>query len=93
MITVHTEFHSHFRELAATARDSFELDEPTVAALAASMSARYGEKMTAMLIDPHTRELNERGTMFVDTQGRRIAMEDTLADGETITFMVGIAGG
>ncbi len=93
MITVHTEFHSHFREIAATARDSFELEEPLVAELAERISARYGEKMRAMLIDPETRELNERGTMFVDTSGRRISMEDTLEDGETITFLVGIAGG
>jgi molybdopterin converting factor small subunit len=93
MITVHAEFHSHFREIAATARDSFELDEPLVAELAERISQRYGEKMRAMLIDPETRELNERGTMFVDTSGRRISMEDTLADGETITFLVGIAGG
>jgi len=93
MITVHTEFHSHFREIAATARDSFELDEPLVAELAERISERYGEKMRAMLIDPETRELNERGTMFVDTSGRRISMEDSLEDGETITFLVGIAGG
>jgi molybdopterin converting factor small subunit len=93
MITVHAEFHSHFKELAATSRASFELEEPTVCALAASISARYGEKMQAMLIDPETQELNERGTMFVDTKGRRVSMEDTLEDGETITFLVGIAGG
>ena len=93
MITVHTEFHSHFREIAATDKDSFELDEPTVAALADSITSRYGEKMKAMLIDPDTQELNERGTMFVDTKGRRISMEDQLEDGETITFLVGIAGG
>jgi len=93
MITVHTEFHSHFRELAARARDSFELERPLVAELAERIAERYGEKMKAMLIDPETKELNERGTMFVDTKGRRISMEDTLADGETITFLVGIAGG
>lgn len=93
MITVHTEFHSHFRELAARARDSFELQQPLVAELAERIAERYGEKMKAMLIDPETNELNERGTMFVDTKGRRISMEDTLADGETITFLVGIAGG
>ena len=61
MITVHTQFHSHFRELAATAADSFELEQPTVAELAARITARYGEKMKAMLIDPETNELNERG--------------------------------
>ena len=93
MITVHTEFHSHFRELAARPRDSFELQQPLVAELAERIAERYGEKMKAMLIDPETNELNERGTMFVDTKGRRISMEDTLADGETITFLVGIAGG
>ncbi|MCC6706768.1 MAG: MoaD/ThiS family protein [Gammaproteobacteria bacterium] len=93
MITVHTEFHSHFKELAATGRDSFELQEPLVAELAERISARYGEKMRAILIDAETGELSEKGTMFVDTKGRRISMEDTLADGETISFMVGIAGG
>lgn len=93
MITVHTEFHSHFKELAATGRDSFELDEPLVSELAERISLRYGEKMRAILIDAETGELSEKGTMFVDTKGRRISMEDTLADGETISFMVGIAGG
>ena len=93
MITVHTEFHSHFRELAATPRDSFQLEEPLVAELAALISAKYGEKMRAMLIDPETNDLNERGTMFLDTKGRRISIEDKLEDGETISFLVGIAGG
>ena len=92
MITVHTEFHSHFRELAATTRDSFELERPLVAELAERIGARYGEKMKAMLIDPETHDLNQRGTMFVDTKGRRISIEDTLEDGETISFLVGIAG-
>lgn len=93
MITVHTEFHSHFRELAATARDSFQLETAVVAELAERISAKYGEKMRAMLIDPETRDLNERGTLFVDTKGRRISIDDTLEDGETISFLVGIAGG
>lgn len=93
MITVHTQFHSHFRELAATDADSFQLDQPLVSELARQISDKYGPKMRAMLIDPQTSELNERGTMFVDTKGRRISMEDRLDDGETITFLVGIAGG
>ena len=49
--------------------------------------------MEAMLIDPDTHELNERGTMFVDAKGMRISMSDQLSDGDTITFLVGIAGG
>lgn len=93
MVTVHTQFHSHFRELAATDADSFELEQGKVSELAERISDKYGEKMRAMLIDPDTLELNERGTMFVDTKGRRISMDDTLDDGETITFLVGIAGG
>lgn len=93
MITVHTEFHSHFREIAATARDSFELEQPLVAELATRITDKYGARMKALLIDPDTNDLNERGTMFVDTKGRRISIDDTLADGETITFLVGIAGG
>ena len=93
MITVHTVFHAHFKDLAATGRDSFELEQPLVAELAERISAKYGEKMRTLLIDPETNELNERGTLLVDTKGRRIGMEDTLDDGETISFMVGIAGG
>ena len=46
-----------------------------------------------MLIDPKTNELNERGTMFVNEKGMRVSAEDILEDGETITFLVGIAGG
>ena len=93
MITVHTQFHSHFREVAATARDSFELEQPLVSELAQRITDKYGAKMKALLIDPDTNDLNERGTMFVDTKGRRISIDDTLNDGETITFLVGIAGG
>ena len=93
MITVHTQFHSHFKEIAATDTDSFELEQPLVSELAQRITEKYGPQMEAMLIDPETLELNERGTMFVDTKGRRIEMGDRLDDGETITFMVGIAGG
>jgi len=93
MITVHANFHSHFKELASTGEASFQIETPTVGALAESICAKYGSKMEAMLIDPDTRELNERGTMFVDTKGMRVSMSDTLSDGDTITFLVGIAGG
>jgi hypothetical protein len=49
--------------------------------------------MRALLIDPDTTELNERGTLFLDAEGRRIYMDDTLNDGDVVTFMMGIAGG
>lgn len=93
MITVHTEFHSHFREVAKAEKDSFELTEPTVAELAEKICAKYGAQMSALLVDPKTNELNTNGTMYVDSKGKRIYMEDHLEDGETIAFMVGIAGG
>ena len=93
MITVHTEYHSHFREITATERDSFELDQPLVSELAQRITEKYGAQMEAMLIDPDTRDLNARGTMYVDSKGRRIGIDDTLEDGETIAFLVGIAGG
>ena len=69
------------------------MGEPTVAELAAKICAKYGEQMTALLIDPKTKELNANGTMYVDSKGRRIYMDDELADGETIAFLNGIAGG
>jgi molybdopterin converting factor small subunit len=93
MITVHTEYHSHFREITSTAGDSFELDQPLVSELAQRITQKYGAQMEAMLIDPDTKDLNARGTMYVDSKGRRISIDDTLEDGETIAFLVGIAGG
>ena len=93
MITVHTEYHSHFREITATERDSFELSQPLVSELAQRITEKYGAQMEAMLIDPDTQDLNARGTMYVDSKGRRISIEDPLEDGETIAFLVGIAGG
>ena len=93
MITVHANFHSHFKELASTGEASFQIENPTVEALAQCICDTYGPKMEAMLIDPDTRELNERGTMFVDARGMRVSMSDALNDGDTTTFLVGIAGG
>jgi len=93
MITVHTQFLSHFKEIAGTEQDSFALDTPLVSELAHRIADRYGPRMQAVLIDPDTADLNDRGTMFVDAKGRRIEMDDTLADGDVITFMMGIAGG
>ena len=93
MITVHANFHSHFKELASTGQATFQIGTPTVEALAEIICEKYGSKMRAMLIDPDTQELNERGTMFVDAKGMRVSMSDALNDGDTITFLVGIAGG
>lgn len=93
MITVRTEYHSHFKEIAGSPGDTFELDQPLVTELARAVTEKYGEKMSALLIDPKTKGLNANGTMYVDSKGRRIYIEDTLEDGETIAFLVGIAGG
>ena len=93
MITIHTEFHSHFREVARTDKDTFELESPDVSELAEKICAKYGAQMSALLVDPKTNELNTNGTMYVDSKGKRIFMDDVLEDGETIAFLVGIAGG
>ncbi|MFT4582179.1 MAG: molybdopterin converting factor small subunit [Gammaproteobacteria bacterium] len=93
MITVNTEYHSHFKEITGLAGDTFELDEPLVSELATKITEKYGAKMKALLIDPRTNDLNANGTMYVDSKGKRIFIDDTLEDGETIAFLVGIAGG
>lgn len=93
VITVNTQYHSHFREITGHAGDTFELEQPLVAELARRVTDKYGEKMSALLIDPNTNELNANGTMYVDSKGRRVFIDDTLEDGETIAFLVGIAGG
>jgi len=93
MITVRTQFLSHFKEIAGTGEAAFELDNGQVSELAEQICDRFGPRMRAVLIDPKTNELNARGTMFVDRKGRRISMSGTLDDGEEITFMMGTAGG
>ena len=61
--------------------------------LAERITQKYGSEMQALLIDPETNDLNAKGTLYLDSKGNRIFIDDTLADGETIVFMVGIAGG
>lgn len=92
-MTVHTQYQSTFLDVTQRSGDVFELDPPLVSELVQAMQKKYGPELGEMLIDPDTRELNTRGTLFVDSRGRRIYLQDTLADGEVITFMVGIAGG
>lgn len=93
MITVHTQYQARFREITRIPGESFVLAEPLVAELAFTLASKYGPQMESLLIDRKTNELNTSGTMYLDSKGRRIYMEDTLADGETIAFLVGIAGG
>ncbi len=93
MVTIHTQYQSRFREITQVPGETFQLTEPLVAELATTLAKKYGPLMESLLIDKETRELNTRGTMYLDSKGRRIYMEDRLADGETIAFLVGIAGG
>jgi hypothetical protein len=49
--------------------------------------------MTALLMDEESKSLNSRGTLYLNSKGQRMYIEDSLTDGETVFFMVGIAGG
>ena len=93
MITVSVLFKSHFKELAGTSEDSFELEKGNMKELASKICEKYGKKMQAMLMDPENCGLNDRGTMFVNSRGLRVSIEDRLDNGEQLTFLVGIAGG
>jgi hypothetical protein len=93
MITVRTEYQARFREITRITEETFQLDQPLVSELARLMTQKYGPRMEALLIDPETKDLNNKGTLFLDSKGRRICIDDSLEDGEVIAFMVGIAGG
>ncbi len=93
MITVRTEYQARFREITKITEESFQLEQPLVSELAERITQKYGSEMQALLIDPETNDLNAKGTLYLDSKGNRIFIDDTLADGETIVFMVGIAGG
>jgi hypothetical protein len=93
VITVHTEYQTRFREITRIPGESFQLRRPSVAELAKRITEKYGPQMTALLIDPVTKDLNTKGTMYLDSKGKRVFMDDELEDGETIVFIVGIAGG
>jgi molybdopterin converting factor small subunit len=93
MITVRTEYQARFREITQVNGETFQLEQPLVSELARLITQKYGPQMEALLIDPHTKDLNNNGTVFLDSKGRRICIDDTLDDGEVIEFMVAIAGG
>ena len=93
MITVRTEYQARFREIARVNEETFQLEQPLVSELAKLIVQKHGPLMEALLIDPNTKDLNNNGTVFLDTKGRRICITDTLDDGEVVTFMVAIAGG
>ena len=93
MITVYTEYQARFREITQVAGESFELEQPLVSELAERITRKYGADMQALLIDPDTQDLNTKGTLYLDSKGNRVFIDDSLEDGETVVFMVGIAGG
>ncbi|MGE0822283.1 MAG: hypothetical protein AB7G75_05350 [Candidatus Binatia bacterium] len=93
MITVRAEYTARFREITKVTEETFQLQQPLVSELAQKLTTKYGPLMEALLIDPETNDLNNKGTLFLDSKGRRISIDDTLEDGEVIAFMVGIAGG
>jgi len=93
MITVHAQYQSRFREITRVEKESFEIAEPSMAALATAITGNYGPAMTALLMDEDSKSLNSRGTLYLNSKGTRMYLEDGLADGETVFFMVGIAGG
>ena len=93
MITVRTEYQARFREIARINEETFQLEQPLVSELAKLIVQKHGPLMEALLIDPETKDLNNNGTVFLDSKGRRICITDTLDDGEVIAFMVAIAGG
>ena len=93
MITVRAEYQARFREITKVPEEILQLEQPLVSELARIITQKYGPHMQALLIDPETNDLNNKGTLFLDSKGQRIDIDDTLEDGEVITFMVGIAGG
>lgn len=93
MITVRAEYQARFREITRISEETLQLERPLVSELARILAQKYGPRMEALLIDPETHDLNNKGTLFLDSKGRRISIGDTLEDGEVIAFMVGIAGG
>ena len=93
MITVHAQYQSRFREITSVERESFELEQPLVVELAARLTGKYGPQMQALLMDEDGESLNTRGTLYLNSRGERVYLEDPLQDGDTIYFMVGIAGG
>ena len=93
MITIRAEYQARFREITKVPEEILQLEQPLVSELAKIITEKYGSRMLALLIDPETNDLNNKGTLFLDSKGQRIDIYDTLEDGEVITFMVGMAGG
>ena len=90
---IKTQFHGILADWVGTPSASFELTEDsTLVDLMLEIGRRYRQNMPVQLWDQKTNSFNKKVRAFKDAKAID-PVDNSLADGDVITFMVLIAGG
>ena len=92
-MNITTHFHGILADWVGAPSASFELtDDATFVDLMLEIGRRYRENMPDQLWDQKTNSFNKKVRAFKDAKALD-PVDNSLADGDVITFMVLIAGG
>ncbi len=92
-MNITTQFHGILADWVGTPSASFELtDDSNLVDLMLEIGRRYRQNMPNQLWDQKTNSFNKKVRAFKDAKALD-PVDDSLADGDVITFMVLIAGG
>lgn len=92
-MNITTQFHGILADWVGTPSASFELaEDATLVDLMLEIGRRYRQNMPNQLWDQKTNSFNKKVRAFKDAKALD-PVDDSLADGDVITFMVLIAGG
>jgi molybdopterin converting factor small subunit len=92
-MNITTQFHGILADWVGTPSANFELSEDSsFDDLMLEIGRRYRQNMPGQLWDPKSNSFNKKIRAFKDAKALD-PVDDSLADGDVITFMVLIAGG
>lgn len=90
---VKTLYASTFRDITGKVEETVPLERPVVKELVDYLTRVYGKKFRDLVIDPATGDITVQGGIFIAVGGHRVKMTDTISEGDTVAFLMGMAGG
>ena len=91
MLHVRTVYDALFSDIAGCNSDVIAVSKPTVAGLIQAADKKYGKKFGEALLDPDTAQLIPAVSVLAN--GRRLAIDDKLRDGDEVAFFPPVTGG
>lgn len=92
-LRVKTLYASMFRDITGKTEETIQLERPIVKELLDYLTKVYGKKFKDLVIDPKTGDVTVEGGIFIAIGGHRVKMSDTISEGDTVAFLMGMAGG